>query len=1130
MTHIYTWSKTPATNANADSAINMAEFMNPDLVNDGIRQLMARVAEWRLDLGATLTTGGTGNAYTLITNSVISAYPDGFTVWFTADRANGGGSTLAINGLAAIPLRGRASTSLPANSILAGGVYGAVYRAGTNEFILCGSNAGLYELAPALMSAQVFGLRVGSPALSIAPSPDAGFVRLTEATQSLVKTDYPELNTVVSGWGYPWGSTSTTFNLPPAAGYFPRFAATSSSIDPGGARAAGSTQTDLVGGHTHAVSGAASGSIGVVSTANNIQYNTTISEVQTGPGVQVPQSNAGAVSSTGNATLTVTGTAATNGGAETRPKNVAVHLDILAKPALVATELIGVAGLVARYSTQTADADPGAGYFRLNNAAVASATQIFYSETDYFGSAIAGIVNSWDDVGTSQRGRLRFVKIGAPSVYLEYRISGAITDAGPYAKIPVVYIGNAGTFADTDRFHVQFSPAGDQGVTGASGSDGGIRWTWSTTTTMADPGSGTIRLNNAILGSATAFAISALTGESGNPSAAGWISTWDDSTTTARRGTLTLRKATGTQNFVILDITSVLTDNSTWQTASCAVRQAQGSFSNGDTLLVSFSPAGDKGLDGAGSGTLTSITLGAGLGTAVGSSGGTITVSGTAVSLETVNAQSGTAYTVLASDHTKTLTLSNTASVAVTLPQATGSFGSGFYFDAANLNVGVVTITPTVSTINGASSLILNRFQSVRIVSDGTNWQVLFGGSLRAQTTNVASAATCDIGATPSHRISVTGTTTITSFGTVPNELRNVTFAGALTLTHNATTLILPGAANITTAAGDYALASSDSSGNWRVLAYNKADGTPVVGGSSGSPSSPQGRLTLTTLTPVMTASTSSATTIYYTPYIGRFVPLYNGSTWTMTDVGGELSQATTDAAKSPAACAANSNYDLFVWNDSGIYRLSRGPLWSSDTARGTGAGSTELARVNGILVNANSISIGLGGPIAANRGTYVGTIRTNGSSAIDATQSRLMIWNNYNRITTTVTASITSTHTYTTSSWRAWNTNTTVGQGRIEFLVGVVEDQVVGIASFQSSNSTASDSGYMSAGLNTTTSSSVDQLYTSGLNSGSTIYGLMANGMLVPSLGYNYMNSIELGQPSSINYITASVRAVVRA
>ena len=160
MTHIYTWSKTPATNASADSAINMAEFMNPDLVNDGIRQLMARVAEWRLDLGATLTTGGTGNAYTLTTNSAINSYPDGFTVWFTADRANGGGSTLAINGLAAIPLRGKAATSLPANSILAGGVYGAVYRAGTNEFILCGSNAGLQELAPALMSAQVFGLRV----------------------------------------------------------------------------------------------------------------------------------------------------------------------------------------------------------------------------------------------------------------------------------------------------------------------------------------------------------------------------------------------------------------------------------------------------------------------------------------------------------------------------------------------------------------------------------------------------------------------------------------------------------------------------------------------------------------------------------------------------------------------------------------------------------------------------------------------------------------------------------------------------------------------------------------------------------------------------------------------------------
>lgn len=67
----------------------------------------------------------------------------------------------------------------------------------------------------------------------------------------------------------------------------------------------------------------------------------------------------------------------------------------------------------------------------------------------------------------------------------------------------------------------------------------------------------------------------------------------------------------------------------------------------------------------------------------------------------------------------------------------------------------------------------------------------------------VASASTADIGAASSPFVQITGTTGITSFGTTYSGARYVRFAGALTLTHNATTLILPAATNITTAAGD---------------------------------------------------------------------------------------------------------------------------------------------------------------------------------------------------------------------------------------------------------------------------------------------------------------------------------------
>lgn len=94
---------------------------------------------------------------------------------------------------------------------------------------------------------------------------------------------------------------------------------------------------------------------------------------------------------------------------------------------------------------------------------------------------------------------------------------------------------------------------------------------------------------------------------------------------------------------------------------------------------------------------------------------------------------------------------------------------------------------------------------------------------------SVASATTCDIGAVHGGKIVISGTTTITGLGTTIDKRRFVRFSGALTLTHNATSLILPGGASITTAAGDTAAFMSDSSGNWRCMFYSRASGKPIV-------------------------------------------------------------------------------------------------------------------------------------------------------------------------------------------------------------------------------------------------------------------------------------------------------------
>jgi microcystin-dependent protein len=89
---------------------------------------------------------------------------------------------------------------------------------------------------------------------------------------------------------------------------------------------------------------------------------------------------------------------------------------------------------------------------------------------------------------------------------------------------------------------------------------------------------------------------------------------------------------------------------------------------------------------------------------------------------------------------------------------------------------------------------------------------------------DIASAATTDIGAVEGLFHDITGTTSITSLGTVrAGILKVLKFEGALTLTHNATSLILPGGTSILTVDGDVGVFISEGSGNWRCVSYTSA-------------------------------------------------------------------------------------------------------------------------------------------------------------------------------------------------------------------------------------------------------------------------------------------------------------------
>lgn len=108
-----------------------------------------------------------------------------------------------------------------------------------------------------------------------------------------------------------------------------------------------------------------------------------------------------------------------------------------------------------------------------------------------------------------------------------------------------------------------------------------------------------------------------------------------------------------------------------------------------------------------------------------------------------VNNQTGTSYTIAASDCGKMVTFNNAASIAVTLPAAPTAGFANCQFSTQNIGAGVVTVTPTTSTINGAATLVLNQNRGAQIFSDTTNYQIESGATgLQITPTAVAEGGT----------------------------------------------------------------------------------------------------------------------------------------------------------------------------------------------------------------------------------------------------------------------------------------------------------------------------------------------------------------------------------------------------
>lgn len=280
----------------------------------------------------------------------------------------------------------------------------------------------------------------------------------------------------------------------------------------------------------------------------------------------------------------------------------------------------------------------------------------------------------------------------------------------------------------------------------------------------------------------------------------------------------------------------------------------------------------------------------------------------------------------------------------------------------------------------------------------------------------------------------------------------------------------------------------------------------------------PQGRLTLTSATPILATEVAAATSVFYTPFNGVLVPVYNGSVM-INNTFAELTLSLVSAH------TAGNIYDVFAFLDSTTLRIGTGPVWSTLTAgsgaRGTGAGTTQLTRLNGLLVNAQSMTVRNGAStytVAGNYGTYLGSIYmdgTNGQVSCHNTygQSRKWgVWNAYNRVPISLMMGD------TTASW-AYNTATTrqsqaaagntlaVFSGLAEEAVDIRAVQTVRMAS---GSTTSSGIGIGVNATNAFTGKSGN--FISGASAVNETVDLSAAHILAPSAGINNINFCENG------------------
>jgi hypothetical protein len=168
-----------------------------------------------------------------------------------------------------------------------------------------------------------------------------------------------------------------------------------------------------------------------------------------------------------------------------------------------------------------------------------------------------------------------------------------------------------------------------------------------------------------------------------------------------------------------------------------------------------------------------------------------------------------------------------------------------------------------------------------------------------------------------------------------------------------------------------------------------------------------QGRLTLETGVPVSTTDQTAKTVLYYTPYNGDYVALYDtvNTRWDLFQF--------TERSLSLSALAANTNYDVFIYDNSGTLTLET-VAWSNSGA-GTSARASAITQLDGVWVK------------DSDKRRLLGTIRTTSTTGeCEDSVIRRFVCNLSNSVFRALTKVDSISNTYSTPTWRYFNADST--------------------------------------------------------------------------------------------------------